>query len=291
MDDLNSDSVEKRNFFGNIVYSPIVQFIIILCIVVNSIQLGLDTSSWWKNIAGNLNNLLDSVFVWIFAVEIVLKLLADKHRFFCSGWNIFDFLVVAIAFIPGNGAFSVLRVFRIFRALRLLYRIPRLRIITESLFNSIPSISWICVLLCIWFYICSVITTNLFGGKFPDWFGSIGKSMYSLFQIMTLESWSMGIVRPVMREFPFAWVLFVPFIIFATYTIMNLFIGIMVSAIADAQDSSINKNEGTASTKETTIDTDKVLSELRELYSELAVLKNENNQLRKQIEEFNNVNK
>ena len=280
MDDLNSNSVEKRNFFGKIVYSPIVQFIIILCIVVNSIQLGLDTSSWWKNIAGNLNNWLDSVFVWIFAAEIVLKLLADKHRFFCSGWNIFDFLVVAIAFIPGNGAFSVLRVFRIFRALRLLYRIPRLRIITESLFNSIPSISWICVLLSIWFYICSVIATSLFGEKFPDWFGSIGKSMYSLFQIMTLESWSMGIVRPVMTEYPYAWLLFVPFIIFATYTVMNLFIGVMVSAISDAQNSSDHREEEKNVSSE-----DAILTELRNIRKELEFLKNDNAELKKRLDE------
>lgn len=291
MSNLNSNSVEKHNFWGKIVYSSAIQFFIVLCIAVNSIQLGLDTSFWWRSIAGNFSRILDSVFIWIFAAEIILKLLSDKHRFFCNAWNIFDFLVVAIAFIPGNGAFSILRVFRIFRALRLLYRIPKLRIITESLFNSIPSISWICVLLCIWFYICSVITTNLFGGKFPDWFGSIGKSMYSLFQIMTLESWSMGIVRPVMKEFPYAWLLFVPFIIFATYTVMNLFIGIMVSAISDAQESTTSPDEPAEPVKETSIDTDKVLSELKNLYGELAVLKAENNQLRKQIEQLKEVNK
>ena len=291
MSSQNSNPAEKRNFFGRVVYSSAVQFFIVICIVVNSIQLGLDTSAWWRSIAGNFSSVLDSVFVWIFAAEIIFKLLSDRHRFFYSGWNIFDFAVVAIAFIPGNGAFSILRVFRIFRALRLLYRIPRLRIITESLFNSIPSISWICVLLCIWFYICSVITTNLLGSKFPDWFGSIGKSMYSLFQIMTLESWSMGIVRPVMQEFPFAWLLFVPFIIFATYTVMNLFIGIMVSAISDAQNSTLNQEEPAAPVEATAIDTDKVLSELKALYSELAALKAENNQLRKQIEQHNEVNK
>ena len=291
MSDLNSNSVEKHNIFGKIVYSSAIQFFIVLCIAVNSIQLGLDTSFWWRSFAGNFSSILDSAFIWIFAAEIILKLLSDKHRFFYNAWNIFDFLVVAVAFIPGNGAFSILRVFRIFRALRLLYRIPKLRIITESLFNSIPSISWICVLLCIWFYICSVITTNLFGGKFPDWFGSIGKSMYSLFQIMTLESWSMGIVRPVMKEFPYAWLLFVPFIIFATYTVMNLFIGIMVSAISDAQESTTSPDEPAEPVKETSIDTDKVLSELKNLYGELAVLKAENNQLRKQIEQLKEVNK
>jgi voltage-gated sodium channel len=214
----------------------------------------------------------------IFAAEIILKLLSDKHRFFYKGWNVFDFIIVAIAFISGNGAFSILRVFRIFRALRLLYRIPRLRIIVESLFSSIPSIGWICLLLSIWFYICSVIATNLFGNKFPEWFGTIFKSMYSLFQIMTLESWSMGIVRPIMNAYPYAWLLFVPFIIFATYTVMNLFIGIMVSAISDAQ----NSKEDNVNEKENLTQED-ILTELRLIRQELELLKENNEELKKQL--------
>jgi voltage-gated sodium channel len=275
-----AQSADKMNIFGKIVYSNFVQGFVIVCIALNSIQLGLDTSAWWHSVTGNLNRILDSVFIWIFVVEIVLKLLADKHRFFTKGWNIFDFLVVAVAFVPGNGAFSVLRVFRCFRALRLLYRIPRLRIIVESLFSSIPSIGWISLLLAIWFYICSVIATNLFGGKFPDWFGSIGKSMYSLFQIMTLESWSMGIVRPVMTEYPYAWLLFVPFIIFATYTVMNLFIGVMVSAISDAQNSSDHREEEKNVSSE-----DAILTELRNIRKELEFLKNDNAELKKRLDE------
>ena len=272
----------KMNIFGKLVYSKTVQSFIVVCIVLNSIQLGLDTSSWWHSIAGKFSMLLDKIFIGIFAVEIVLKLLSDKHRFFTKGWNIFDFLVVAIAFIPGNGAFSVLRVFRIFRALRLLYRIPRLRIITESLFSSIPSIGWICLLLSIWFYICSVISTSLFGKDFPAWFGTIGKSMYSLFQIMTLESWSMGIVRPVMEKFPYAWVLFVPFIVFATYTVMNLFIGIMVSAISAAQEAkNPNSKEEEPPTPE-----EMILAEIKAMRDEIKELRSENAELKSTLEQI-----
>ena len=275
----NSQPGEKLNIFGKIVYSKFVQNLVIACIILNTIQLGLDTSAWWRNTTGNFNHILDSVFIWVFALEIILKLLSDKHRFFTSSWNIFDFLIVAVSFVSGNGVFSILRAFRIVRALRLLYRIPKLRVITASLFNSIPSIGWISLLLVIWFYICSVITTNLFGAKFPDWFGSIGKSMYSLFQIMTLESWSMGIVRPVMQEFPYAWLLFLPFIIFATYTVMNLFIGIMVSAISDAQKEYREKSDD-----EETNPSDAILAELKSLHSELAALKTANIQQQKQLE-------
>ena len=76
-----------------------------------------------------------------------------------------------------------------------------------------------------------VVATKLFGEAFPEWFGSLGESLYSLFQIMTLESWSMGIVRPVMMEYPYAWAFFVPFILIATFTMLNLFIAVVVNAM------------------------------------------------------------
>ena len=278
--DFSSDEDSKLNIFGKIVYSPKVQGFITICIILNSFQLGLETFSWWTAHVGKINQQIDHIFIWIFAVEVILKLLSDKHRFFTKGWNIFDFVVVAVCFLPGNGAFSILRAFRIFRTLRLLNKFQRLRIITESLFVSIPSISWICVLLSIWFYICSVVATNLFSEKFPDWFGSIFRSMYSLFQIMTLESWSMGIVRPVMQEYPFAWLLFVPFIIFATYTVMNLFIGILVSAISELQ--AAQKGEK-AETPQEAVDA-QILAELKEMNAKIQELKAENSSLKASIE-------
>ena len=92
------------------------------------------------------------------------------------------------------------------------------------------------------FYISAVLVTNFFGNKFEDWFGSIGESMYSLFQIMTLESWSMGIVRPVMEEYPYAWAFFVPFILVTTFAVLNLFIGIIVDAMQHQTNEDENKS-------------------------------------------------
>ena len=286
---VSANDIQQKplNIFGKIVYSQWVQGIVTVCIILNSIQLGLDTSQWWSSRMGSLSDMTDKIFIWIFAFEILLKLLSDKHRFFFSTWNIFDFIVVAISFVPGNGTFSILRTFRIFRTFRLLNKFQRLRLITESLISSIPSIGWICVLLSIWFYICSVIATNLFRNAFPDWFGSIPSSMYSLFQIMTLESWSMGIVRPVMREYPYAWLFFIPFIIFATYTVMNLFIGILVSAISDTQEEkkkiAAEEREANASSLDM-----EILAELRAMRQEIQTLKMENTQLKA---EFKNSKK
>jgi voltage-gated sodium channel len=85
----------------------------------------------------------------------------------------------------------------------------------------------------IFFYTAAVLATQLFGSTHPQWFGDLGSSLYTLFQIMTLESWSMGIVRPVMESHPWAWAFFVPFIILATFTILNLFLGIIVSTMQE----------------------------------------------------------
>ena len=279
-----ADGVRKKalNLPGRIVYSKWFQGMITVCIILNSIQLGLDTSKWWTTNMGRFSDYSDKIFICLFALEIVLKLFSDKFRFFLSSWNIFDFLVVAVSFVPGNGAFSILRTFRIFRTFRLLNKFERLRLITESLISSIPSIGWICFLLSIWFYICSVISTNLFRSAFPDWFGTIPRSMYSLFQIMTLESWSMGIVRPVMREYPYAWLFFVPFIIFATYTVMNLFIGVLVSAISQVQE----EKRGLAAEQEAEKRSVymEILAELKAMRSEITELRTENSELKARLD-------
>ena len=290
--DVTTEEYSKLNIFGKIVYAPKVQAFITVCIILNSLQLGLETFTWWTNCVGKINQQIDHIFIWIFAAEVILKILSDKHRFFTKGWNIFDFIVVAVCFLPGNGAFSILRAFRIFRTLRLLNKFQRLRIITESLFVSIPSISWICLLLSLWFYIFSVVATNLFAEKFPEWFGTIFRSMYSLFQIMTLESWSMGIVRPVMKEFPFAWVLFLPFIVFATYTVMNLFIGILVSAISELQ--AAQKNDAAPTEEEPPKTENKepfeaaILAELKKMNTQIEELKAENDSLKASVESLKN---
>ena len=103
--------------------------------------------------------------------------------------------------------------------------------IIQAIFISIPGILSVGTIIVLIFYISSVLTTTFFGDKFYEWFGTVGNSMYTLFQIMTLESWSMGIVRPVMKEFPLAWLFFVPFILVTTFAVLNLFIGIIVDAM------------------------------------------------------------
>ena len=207
-----------------------VTFITIV-IIINAITLGLETSPKIRAEFGIILSLIDKIALTIFTIELLTKITVYKLKFFKDGWNVFDFLIVAVSLIPASGPFSVLRAFRIFRTLRLLSIVPSMKRIIQAIFISIPGILSVGTIIILIFYISSVLTTTFFGERFYEWFGTIGNSMYTLFQIMTLESWSMGIVRPVMKEFPLAWLFFVPFILVTTFAILNLFIGIIVDAM------------------------------------------------------------
>lgn len=215
------------------VESALVQKFIIGIILLNGLVLGLETSPVMMDRAGGILVLLDKLCLLVFVAEIVLKLMSYRLHFFRNGWNWFDFLVVAIALVPSAGPWAVLRSLRILRVLRLLTVMPQLRRVVAAFIHAIPGLSGVIVLMAVFFYTMAVLATNLFGEAFPQWFGSVGGSLFSLFQIMTLESWSMGIVRPVMEEFAWAWAFFVPFIVIATFTILNLFIGIIVSTMQE----------------------------------------------------------
>ncbi|WP_420345625.1 ion transporter [Pelagibius sp.] len=205
-------------------------------ILLNAAILGLETSASVMAEIGPYLLLSDRIIVGVFVVEILAKLLVYRLGFFKNPWNVFDFTVVAISLAPASAAFSVLRALRVLRVLRLISVIPSMRKVVQALLQAIPGMGSIAALLGLLYYVFSVMATKLFGAAFPDWFGTLGASAYSLFQIMTLESWSMGIVRPVMDVFPFAWAFFVPFILVTTFAVLNLFIAIIVNAMQSQHD-------------------------------------------------------
>ena len=137
--------------------------------------------------------------------------------------------------------------FRVFRSLKglrgfkMISSLKPLQVIIAAIGRSIPGISWTALLLMIIYYIFSIIGVTQFGETFPDWFGDIPKAMYTLFQVMTLESWSMGISRPVMEEFSYAWAYFVPFVLISSFVMMNVVVGIVVNAISEVVE--FNKKE------------------------------------------------
>ncbi|MEL6099692.1 MAG: ion transporter [Pseudomonadota bacterium] len=213
---------------------PSVSNTIVGVIILNAIVLGLETSETVMAEFGPLILTLDRICLLIFVVEIVLKLIARGLGFFRSGWNIFDFLIVGIALVPTTAGLSVLRALRILRVLRVISAAPRLRRVVEGFVTALPGMGSVFLLMAIIFYIGAVVATKLFAASFPEWFGDLGLSAYTLFQIMTLESWSMGIVRPVMDVYPYAWVFFVPFIMVTTFAVVNLLVGLIVNSMQDA---------------------------------------------------------
>jgi voltage-gated sodium channel len=250
------------------VENPRFELFIITLIGANAITLGMETSAVLMERYGAALLFADRLLLAIFTVELALKLAVYRTAFFRDPWRIFDLVVVSIAWLPASGVFSVLRALRILRVLRLVSMVPSLRRVVGGLVGALPGMGSIMALLTLVFYVFSVMATKLFGSSFPEWFGSIGASAYTLFQVMTLESWSMGIVRPVMEVYPFAWAFFIPFIVSTTFTVLNLFIGIIVSAMQQ-------EHEETASAEREVLHTDQeaILREIKGLREEIALLR------------------
>lgn len=248
-----------------LVEAKLFQNFLIAVILFNAVTLGLETTQFGKNNAALLHK-IDFVILMIFTLELLLKLIVYRLKFFKSGWNIFDLVIVAISWAPSTGALSVLRAFRILRVLRLFSVVPQMRRVIGALGHSLPGMASVIGVLGIVFYVSAVLTTKLFG-QHPDpnmqeWFGSIGASAYTLFQVMTLESWSMGIVRPTMELFPQSWLFFVPFIIITSFAVLNLFIGIIVDAMQVMHEEEQGKPDQVLATKEDILRVEEKLNEL-----------------------------
>lgn len=241
--------------------------VITALIVLNAITLGLETSQAAMEAAGPLLVAADRVILAIFVVELLARFAVYRLEFFRDPWRIFDLLVVAIALVPATGNLSVLRALRILRVLRLVSMVPSLRRVVGGLVAALPGMGSVVLLLSLVFYVFSVMATKLYGATFPQWFGSIGGSAYSLFQIMTLESWSMGIVRPVMEIYPSAWAFFVPFIVVTSFAVLNLFIGIIVAAMHEEHDATASDERSMLRREQETI-----LEEVRALREEVRTL-------------------
>jgi voltage-gated sodium channel len=217
-----------------ILETPLVRNGILVLIIVNAITLGLSTSETVTSTYGGFLFWFDDFVVAVFVVEIALKLFAYGWRFFLNPWNVFDITIVSISLMPAREPISALRGLRVIRAMRVLSAVPQMRKVIQALLDALPGMGAVIVLLSIVYYIFAVMATMLYGDDFPQWFGTVGSSLYSLFQIMTLESWSMGIVRPVMEVHPTAWAFFVPFIVLTAFAVLNLFIGLLVNTMQSA---------------------------------------------------------
>ena len=243
-------------------------------IIFNAVTLGLSTSDTVMAEVGPAIRAVDDVALTIFVLEIAIKLYAHGLRFFTNAWNIFDFLVVGFGLLPDQGGLSALRGLRVIRSLRLLSVIPQMRAVVQALLDALPGMGAVIEMISIVFYIFGAMATLMYGDTFDTWFGTLGRSLYSLFQIMTLESWSMGIVRPVMDVHPFAWAFFVPFIILTAFSVLNLFIGLLVNTMQSAVEAE-EQQEFETLRELVRSETDQVDAHVLELKEEILALRRE----------------
>ena len=252
----------------NIIESNLFTKFIIYLIVLNGITMGLETSKTFMLSFGTYASIFNQIVITIFTIEIALRIYVHRISFFKDPWSLFDFFIVAISLVPSSAGFEVFRVLRVLRLFRLITVVPQMKKIVSALISVIPGMLSVIALMTLFFYIFAIMATQLFSEKFHEWFGTLGESFYTLFQIMTLESWSMGIVRPIMEEYPYAWVFFVPFIFVVTFVMINLVVAIIVDAMAI-----LNKKEEEHILEEVHLNETHINDEIRKLRTEIGELK------------------
>jgi len=226
-----------------LVDTPLFQRAIIVVIVLNAISLGLETSPAIVDRFGAALAVADHLMLGIFVVELLLRLFAYRGAFFRDPWSVFDFVIVGIAVLPSSGAFSVLRALRVLRVLRLVSAVPSMRRVVGALLAALPGMGSIAAMLALVLYVAAVMATNLFGSIAPEYFGHLGASLFTLFQTMTGEAWP-DVARAVMVEAPYAWIFFVVFILVSTFSVLNLFIAVVVNAMQEQVADEMRAEEG-----------------------------------------------
>ncbi len=259
--------VISRERVRTIVDASAFQQVVIGVILVNAVALGAETSPALVERYGDALHVVDRAALGVFVAELAARLYARGARFFRDPWNCFDATIVGIALLPTTGAFGVLRALRIVRALRLISAIPSMRRVVSALLRALPGMASIAALLALILYVAAVIATKLFSAVAPEYFGDLGGSLFTLFQVMTGEAWS-EVARAVMAEQPLAWIFFVGYIAVTTFTVLNLFIAVAVSAMEAQVGEEHRKHHGEDRSAHATL-----LAEIRELRAEVAALR------------------
>ncbi|GAB3484149.1 ion transporter [Nocardiopsis coralliicola] len=215
-----------------IVDSRWFQAVVVVLILLNAVSLGLETYEDELRAAEGLFTAVETTFVALFALELALKMYAHGLSFFRNPWNWFDMFVVGIAAVPVTEGFSVLRLLRILRVLRLVSVLPQMRHIIGALFRSVPGMGTVIGLLLITVYTSAVLAEKLFEDVAPEYFGDLGTSLYSLFVVLTTENWP-DIADAVIEDRPWAAGFFVLYIIITAFILLNLVIGVIVTALEE----------------------------------------------------------
>ena len=259
-----------------LVEDPRTERIITVLILLNAVLLGLETSPMVMAVFGSQIHLLDNILLGIFVLEIAARIAVHRTAFFRDPWSLFDFFVIGIALVPATETFSVFRALRVLRVLRLITTVPALKRVVAGLLGALPGMGSIVLLIGLLYYVFAVMATKLYGADHPELFGSLPVTLFTLFTVMTLEGWVDGVVKPVMRTDPYAWVFFISFIIVCTFMVLNLFIGVVVNAMQDvtAEAEKVEREAERAAERQMIEDeTQPLVNELQGLRSEIAQLR------------------
>ena len=262
------------NWLRSIVEDPRSERAIMVLIGINAVILGLETSPDVMASWGTALEWLDRAILAVFVVEIAARIAVHRLAFFRDPWSVFDFVVIGIALVPATGEFSVLRALRVLRVLRLITGVPSLRRVVSGLLTALPGMGSIVLLIGLLYYVFAVMATKLYGEDFPALFGTLPRTLFTLFTVMTLEGWVDGVVKPIMEKFPYAWVFFIAFIVVTTFMVLNLFIGVVVSAM-QAEHEKAEKAEREAEREMIEEETGPIRAEVKRLSGEVASLRDE----------------
>ena len=262
------------NRLRSIVEDPRTERAIMVLIGINAVILGLETSPEVMASYGTALEWLDHAILAVFVVEIAARIAVHRTAFFRDPWSVFDFVVIGIALVPATGDFSVLRALRVLRVLRLITGVQSLRRVVSGLLTALPGMGSIVLLIGLLYYVFAVMATKLYGEDFPALFGTLPRTLFTLFTVMTLEGWVDGVVKPIMEKFPYAWVFFITFIVMTTFMVLNLFIGVVVNAM-QAEHAKAEIAEREAEREMIEEETAPIRTEVKRLSGEVASLRNE----------------
>lgn len=207
---------------------------IIALTIINGLVMGLGFVKSIKEQYGSLLGNIDSIIISIFIIELASRIITTRAKFFKNYWNVFDLLVTTISVLPFQHGLGPLRLLRSLHSLRLLELLPKTKHILDSLAHSMMGILNVILLAFVFYYIFAIIATDLFASIVPGQFGSLEISMLTLFKFMTSPNWE--VVHPITDVMPYGWVFFCLFIICISYFVLNLVIGVVVEAMAKAEE-------------------------------------------------------
>ena len=276
--------IAESKWFGNLVT---------IAILIAGILVGMATYPEFSQKYSTILEILNEIILYIFIIEILIKLIAEGKKpwlYFTDAWNIFDFIIVAAAFLPfGGSSIAVMRLLRLLRVLKLVKALPKLQMLVGALLKSIPSLGYVSILLLLLFYIYAVAGVFFFGENDPIHFENLQISMLSLFRVVTLEDWTdiMYINMYGCDNYGYqgnevlctnstgnplgSAIFFVSFVLIGTMIMLNLFIGVIMTAMEETK-VDLNKIDielKGANKKNTIIQLEQKLNEIQELIDEI----------------------